>query len=559
MKKFLPSGHRTRVRAGYLFSGIGGKIILANLLGLFVFLFGALSVNFSRQSLTDTRLTGLIEQAEMLAGALTANAEEKRININLLKGANGIFLRPPIVAPEMRALLFNKNGRLIEDSDSHPPGAVKTYRLPDEEPLSTRIKKKISMEWIILASRMSGSEPPLFEEANGVSVHDFPEVKQALAGENSGMVRINSRGEMMMSAAVPVKRLGPILGALHLSVSGNEISEIMREDRRRLLNLFIVAAFTSLVTSYLLARGIARPLKNLSLAARRYELKSFTREGKQANAIPLIDYSGRKDEIGSLSRSLKKMFRGLENRMTEAETFAAEVSHELKNPLTSLKSALDTRKKINDPDKKALLEKIMQHDIRRIDRLIGDISNFSRLDGEMMRETDERFNLTRLLKDLTDYYQNTDLAKDIQIITHFPEEEIFLFGLAERLGQVFRNLLDNAISFTPAGKAITLTLSRDEKQNVIVIVDDEGCGLPLDRAEQIFERFYSHRPGNEKFGSHSGLGLSIAKKITEAHDGKLQALNRLSSAGDIIGARFIIIFPASVISYSEEKSEDVYE
>jgi two-component system, OmpR family, sensor histidine kinase ChvG len=354
---------------------------------------------------------------------------------------------------------------------------------------------------------------------------------------------------MIMSAAVPVRRLGPALGVLHLSVSGKEIGEIMREDRRRLLNLFGLAVCASLIVSYLMARGIARPLRYLSIAARRYEMKSFTREVKREHILPLPDYSKRKDEIGSLSRSLKKMFRGLEARMSEAETFAAEVSHELKNPLTSLKSALDTSKKIDDPEKKALLENIMQHDIRRIDRLIGDISNLSRLDGEMMRETDERLNLTRLLKDLTGYYQTADTTNGVRIVTDFPEKDVFMFGLAERLGQVFRNLLDNAISFTPAGKAVTLTLDRNERHDLRVMIDDEGPGLPLDRVNQIFERFYSHRPGTTGFGNHSGLGLSIAKKITEAHDGKIHAENRKNEQGDILGARFTITFPAPDVKH----------
>jgi hypothetical protein len=173
-----------------IFSGIGGKILLANSVGLIIFLFGALSVNFSRQSLTDVRLGGLIEQADMLAGALTANAEERRVNITLIKGANGIFLRPPIVAPDMRALFFNKEGKLIEDSDAHPPGSVKSYPLPDELSFYETLKKRVSMRWIALSSYLTGTEPPLFEETDGNSVDDFPEVTRVLVPARCGLILV---------------------------------------------------------------------------------------------------------------------------------------------------------------------------------------------------------------------------------------------------------------------------------------------------------------------------------------------------------------------------------
>ena len=527
-----------------MFKGIKRKIIFSNFIGLPI-LFTVLTVfTYSRGSLTDLRLTSMIEQAEMISAVLVSRpaGHYNEHNEKLRKGANGFFLRPPLIPNNMHARLFDIDGTLIEDSHSHPPGSIISYRLPD---LTKNWDyeyefKKIQHFFLTYFYEIKGRDPILFEENEGNKLHDFLEVRLASEGENKGITRINNYNQTTLSVAVPVRRLGKILGVLQLSVSGKEISDLIAQDRRDLLLLFAIATVMSLAISYILAKNIAEPVRELANSVRIFQNTGFRATLSDNTAIPTL--CKRNDEIGDLACTFLKMFEALKERIDAIENFAADVSHELKNPLTSLKSGIDTLERITDKEKREKLVNIITQDIRRIDRLIDDISRISRLDGEMNREIISLVNIGKLLREMTEYYHTSEIASDINFVCEIDDKPYMIKGIPDRLGQVFHNLIGNAISFTPKGGTITLQAIQNMTY-IIVKISDTGSGIPEESLVKIFERFYSHRPTAVKFGTHTGLGLSIVKQIIIAHNGVITAQNNRNSQGEITGACFTIMFP----------------
>jgi two-component system sensor histidine kinase ChvG len=400
--------------------------------------------------------------------------------------------------------------------------------------------------WASFMGFFGKSDAPSSDDAAGAAKLGR-EVKTALSGTITSGVTLNQKGETIVSVAVPIQRSHPVRGVLLLSTQGGEIDGMIWNERIGLLRVFLVAALVMTVLSFLLAGTIAGPVRRLAEAAER------VRRGiKSRQEIP--DFSDRADEIGHLSGALRDMTRALYTRMDAIESFAADVAHELKNPLTSLRSAVETLPLAKTQNSQGRLMEVIQHDVRRLDRLISDISDASRLDAELAREDANPVELGSLLTAIVSVANDTrrDEQPGVELIIakHPLGKNAFrVNGHDSRLGQVITNLIDNARSFSPPDKPVRVNL--DRRGNTIEItVDDEGPGVSEHALERIFERFYTDRP-NQGFGQNSGLGLSISRQIVEVHGGKIWAENRPSTdpeaePGTSGGARFNVRLPAAV-------------
>jgi two-component system sensor histidine kinase ChvG len=397
----------------------------------------------------------------------------------------------------------------------------------------------------------------------------MPEVAGALQGKTQSLVRINHLGETIVSVGVPIQHMMATRGVLLLSTQGGDIDRVITSARLAQLRFFLVLAIVMLVLSLSLANTIAEPVRRLADAAERVRRGIRSRQ-----QIP--DFTARSDEIGHLSRALREMTQALYNRLDAIESFAADVAHELKNPLTSLRSALETLPKVNVDHSRDRLIAIMQHDVRRLDRLISDISDASRLDAELTRGEAGPVDVAALLRAVVSMAQDSsrDGARaELSIPVRRGKNtsaDYFVLGHDSRLAQVVTNLIENACSFSEPGGVVRVALERtsarkepEGKQfcdHVVITVDDDGPGIPPHALERIFERFYTDRP-SQGFGQNSGLGLSISRQIVEAHGGRIWACNRPAELANVrvgsperdegdeitrhgAGARFVVELPA---------------
>ncbi|WP_302893519.1 MULTISPECIES: sensor histidine kinase [unclassified Mesorhizobium] len=561
MRRFL--GH-------HIFSSLTRRILFLNLAGLAVLVTGILYLNTFRDGLIDARVESLMTQGEIIAGAIAASAtvETDSISIDpekLLELQAGESLGPgsdqldnldfPInperVAPVLRRLIsptrtrariYDRDANLLLDSRHlYSRGQILRYDLPpveEEQPdLLERIQK-------FVFDFFRNKQLPVYREQPGGNGAAFPEVVKALTGSPSTIVRISEQGEQIVSVAVPIQRFRAVLGVLMLSTEGGDIDKIVAAERKAILRVFGIAALVTAILSMLLASTIANPLRRLSAAAVRVR-----RGVKNREEIP--DFSDRQDEIGNLSIAVRDMTNALYARIEAIESFAADVSHELKNPLTSLRSAVETLPLAKNDNSRSRLMDIIQHDVRRLDRLITDISDASRLDAELAREDAGTVDLKKFITDLVAVSREaTRNKKAVEIefkVAKLPQgvKGYFVVGHDLRIGQVITNLIENARSFVPEDRGhITISLARAGKFN-IVTVDDNGPGIRADNIDRIFERFYTDRPAGEAFGQNSGLGLSISRQIVEAHGGTLSAENIPGTKpGEIKGARFVVTLPA---------------
>jgi two-component system sensor histidine kinase ChvG len=559
-----------RVMGHYIFSSLTRRILFLNMAALGVLAVGILYLNQFRDGLIDARVESLMTQGEIIAGAIAASAtvETNSITIDpekLLELQAGESLPPaagpldslefPInpekVAPVLRRLIsptrtrariYDRDANLLLDSRHlYSRGQILRYDLPNvtevEQPFYDRIVKYVS-------DIFRRTDLPVYREQPGGSGAAFPEVMNALDGSPGYVVRISEQGEQIVSVAVPIQRFRAVLGTLMLSTQGGDIDKIVAAERRAILRVFGVAALVTSILSMLLASTIANPLRRLSAAAVRVR-----RGVKSREEIP--DFSDRQDEIGNLSVALRDMTNALYARIEAIESFAADVAHELKNPLTSLRSAVETLPLARNESSRERLLEVIQHDVRRLDRLITDISDASRLDAELVREDASSIDLQKLVGEIASAARDPGRHKKVvEIEFRAPKRgqsgrTYHVLGHDLRLGQVFTNLVENARSFVPDDTGrIVLTLSRAGR-HVIVTVEDNGPGIRADAIERIFERFYTDRPSGEAFGQNSGLGLSISRQIVEAHGGRLTAENVTGAKpGDIRGARFVVTLPA---------------
>jgi two-component system sensor histidine kinase ChvG len=559
-----------RVLGHYVFSSLTRRILFLNLAALCVMVVGILYINQFRDGLVQARIDSLMTQGEIIAGAIAASAtvETDAITIDperLLELQAGESLPPgsgaldslhfPInperVAPVLRRLIsptltrariFDRDASLLLDSRHlYSRGPILRYDLPPIISQDVGFLERIERFVIGLFQR---SSLPVYYEQPGGSGTAFPEVMSALQGSPATRVRISEQGEQIVSVAVPVQRYRAVLGVLMLSTQGGDIDKIVAAERSAILRVFGVAALVTAILSMLLASTIANPLRRLSAAAVRVR-----RGGKNREEIP--DFSDRQDEIGNLSVALRDMTNALYARIEAIESFAADVSHELKNPLTSLRSAVETLPLAKNENSRERLMEVIQHDVRRLDRLITDISDASRLDAELARDDSAPLDLYKLVDDIASASREAGRnrkAVDILVRTEKKGQntrDFHVVGHDLRLGQVFTNLIENARSFVADDKGrIVITFARTSR-HVIVTVDDNGPGIRAEKIDRIFERFYTDRPSSEAFGQNSGLGLSISRQIIEAHGGRLTAENIAGTKpGELAGARFVVTLPA---------------
>ncbi len=558
-----------RMFGNLIFSSLTRRILFLNLAALVVLVSGILYLNQFREGLIDARVESLLTQGEIIAGAVAASASVDTNSITIdpeklleLQAGQSISptnsnenldfpINPERVAPVLRRLIsptrtrariYDGDASLILDSRYlYTSGQVLRYDLPPAEATSPGLTDMLSTWFNRFFQR---SDLPLYREPPGADGSIYPEVMNALTGGRGAVVRVTEKGELIVSVAVPVQRFRAVLGVLLLSTQAGDIDKIVHAERMAIFRVFGVAAMVNIVLSLLLASTIATPLRRLSAAAVRVRRGARARE-----EIP--DFSDRQDEIGDLSVALRGMTNALYDRIAAIESFAADVSHELKNPLTSLRSAVETLPLARNEHSRKRLMDVIQHDVRRMDRLISDISDASRLDAELARQDGVAVDMQQLLTDLVDIARQTraggkEVAIELKIGKRNAGKSAFtVLGHDLRLGQVVTNLIENARSFVPeTGGRITIHLGR-RRGIVQVLIEDNGPGIRAEVIERVFERFYTDRPDGEDFGQNSGLGLSISRQIIEAHGGNLTAENIPGDeAGKWRGARFIIELPA---------------
>ncbi|MCJ2060477.1 sensor histidine kinase [Methylobacterium sp. J-048] len=553
-------------------SSLTRRIVVLNLVGLIALLVGFLYLNQFRQGLIQARIQSLAIQGEIIAGAIAASAsvDTDTIQIDpdkLLQQQAGeaaeeesqplaFSLNPEKVAPLLsrlvtptgnRARVYDQEGGLLFDTrtlfkrgDAGRGDAItpKPHKAGMLESAFQAVQAKLSA-WF-------GSRSAQPEETGPVNGHSLREVQAALNGNRGSLVRRNALGETTVSVAVPIHRAGSVRGALLISTQGDAIDRVIASERFGLLQVFLVASAVMVVLSALLAGAIAGPVRRLAEAAEKVRMGIKTRE-----EIP--DFTQRTDEIGHLSGALRDMTQALYRRIDAIESFAADVSHELKNPLTSLRSAVETLPLAKSDDSRGRLMAIIQHDVKRLDRLISDIADASRLDAELARAEARRVDLKKLLTTVVSVANERRRPKDCLIqldVEPIPDQDapFTVIGHDSRLGQVVNNLLDNARSFSPTEAKVRVALRR-VRGEVELVCEDEGPGIPEHALERIFERFYTDRP-EQGFGQNSGLGLSISRQIVQAHRGMIRAENRPGAPDEdgeptVRGARFTVRLPAA--------------
>ena len=529
---------RRRLRRGWR-SPLTRRILLVNVLVLVIPVFGLLHLDQYRQTLIVAALEGLTSRGQAFALSLgnSAVVTDERGAEALQTELTRHLMRLLLTDGNVRARAFAQDGTLIADSFVlvGPGGQVQVEELPPPDDGS--LASSLGEFYDQVVTWFPGlDELPKYDE---LALYDgtlLTEVALALDGEPAGMARLRDGRRLVLSAAVPIQRYRQVLGALLLSKDGAEVTASVYDRRSDILMVFAVAFAVTVLLSLYLAGALARPIRRLAAAADQ------VRSGK-GRRLQIPDFTRRDDEIGDLSGALREMTATLWARMDAIEGFAADVAHEIKNPLTSLRSAVETVARLEDPEQQKKLMTIILDDVQRLDRLISDISSASRLDAELSRAESEAVDLVELVEALKEVQEATVGDQGPVFELDLPRRgRIVVPGLEGRLGQVFRNLIANAVSFSPPGGVIRLKIERHGPW-AVVRVDDQGPGLPDGKEEAVFDRFYSERPKGEKFGTHSGLGLSISRQIVEAHGGTIRAENRYDRSGTVIGARFIVRLP----------------
>jgi two-component system, OmpR family, sensor histidine kinase ChvG len=534
----------------YRFNSIWRRIIVINIIGVVVLVSGIFYLNQHRSKFVEIRVENLTTQGQIIASAIAQlsktnvdagaepgqPADENKIVVpsGLSNTELSFRIDPEVVSPMMRDLVgptktrarvFDTEGTLISDSRQLYRGyGSRIDILPAESG-----NDLFSVVWAYLKTTFWATNLPLYKDMV-IDGRAYEEVRIALAGSVAPIIRVTETGGTVISIAAPIRREGAVLGALLLTAQDTDIDDMIAKDRLQVMEVAALVAIVTAVLSLLLVGGIADPMRRLAVAAERVRKNIKNRE-------QLPDFSERSDEIGNLSRAFRDMTNALYSRLDAIESFAADVSHELKNPLTSLRNAASLLPSIKaDSDRKKLVD-IINHDVRRLDRLITDISDASRLDAELARETARPVNMANLLYTLCEVMRESRRGSGMDIVLsvegcktagdYAVSRDYVVSGHDSRLSQVIANLLENAISFSPKKGKIFVTAVRLPKSGEIEIgVEDEGPGIADENLEKIFERFYTDRP--ESFGQNSGLGLNISQQIVAAHRGAIWAENRVS-------------------------------
>ena len=545
------------------------RILVSNLIGFFVLLLGILYLGWYHTWLIDAKVDALKIQGKIIADAIASKAKVERERIvfdaNELPGQRSssrtyrddgfaaleLSISPEEVTPILRKLIqstntrariYARDGTLIVDTAR----SLRRWRAAlRNEPTENTGKAPSTQNFWTRLTRYLFDEPlPVYQEIGSANGTAYAEVRQALEGNQRSMLLLNDKGEQIVSLAVPIRRFKTVQGVLLLSTRPGEIDEILSEERSVILTLAAIALFASIVTSLLLARTVAGPMRRLSEAAEQASHNIAAR-------TQLPEYANRSDEVDQMAVAFRSMTKALYRRIEASEKFAADVAHELKNPLTAARSIAESLSLAkNEEERRHLVEQI-QNELNRLNRLITDVSNASRLDAELARQEMRPVDITTVLRGVVTIFR--DILGDDQrqirlVIEDAPLEGAYIVSGDEgRIGQVLTNLVDNAISFSPKTGTITVR-ARSTPLHLEIYVEDEGPGIPEDRLEVIFDRFYTDRPDTEaKEGKNSGLGLSISREIIRAHGGQISAESRFedgSGPDDApLGARFVVKLP----------------
>ncbi|MBN8292758.1 sensor N-terminal transmembrane domain-containing protein [Rhodobacter sp. NTK016B] len=522
-------------------SPLARKIILFNMLALVLLVAGVLVTNPFRDSLAQQREQALVSQAETLADLIVVLpalvGDGQPYTSDEMRDARVAAIAALHLDTETEALLLDAEGRVeTARRGTGRPGVVPLDQMPEDRN-PTLISDFLDAVWSGLAAIVPGNRSPQPEASALLSeLH-----AAAMEGRSSSRILRLDDGFRMLAAA-PILDGDTVLGAVVMQQIPTDIERMLRAEREQVLQMFIVALLVSVGLSLVLASTIANPLADLATAAELGRDKNARRMSPGRVRIP--DLTGRPDEIGRLSSAMRGMVSALYDRIDANEQFAADVSHEIKNPLASLRSAVGTLRVAKREDQVTRLLDVIEHDVRRLDRLISDTSNASRLDSELVKEEEETFNLCKTLDNLSQHLAQEAETKGVEFISELPRDAIMIQGLEARLAQVFVNLITNAISFCNEGDAVRIW-ARKRENRVLVVVEDTGPGIPESALTKVFKRFYSERP--QDFGNHSGLGLAISKQIIEAHGGVIWAENIRPTNADKnsppLGARFVVGLP----------------
>lgn len=517
------------------------RVLAINVLALAILVAGLLYLGQYEERLIQSELDSLRVEAQIFAGALSESAIDQNpdaLHQVLIPERTRPMVRRLNETTESRTRVFDAQGALVADSRSlgGPGGLIEIELLPPPTNQSwLRVTFDRFYNWIT-GFTPAGKRWPTYQERPDQSAFDYPAVSRALLGDIGRQIWTLQDGGLILGVAVPVQNLREVVGAVLATRDAVAIERAIQSVRENILIVFAVAFCVTVLLSLYLAGTLTRPIRRLAAAAEEVRRG----HGREAE-IP--DFTRRKDEIGDLSGSLRAMTDALWARMDAIERFAADVAHEIKNPLTSLRSAVETTARVKDPEQQRRLMAIILEDVQRLDRLITDISNASRLDAELSRAEAETVDIASMFRMLADLYRPALEEKNLKLDIRIEGSGLQVAGLESRLVQVLRNLIGNAISFSPEGGRITLAARPIRLRGRLLAemeVVDQGPGVQPGKEEAVFDRFYTERPSSEKFGTHSGLGLSISKQIAEAHKGEIFVRNR----DDRSGARFTVRIPA---------------
>ena len=533
------AGRGRRPRLGF---PLTARILAINMMALGVLVAGFFYLDQLQRDLMDDRLDALAREATLLAAALGENAVDtgnpSEVGLGPTDAATLIYrLNLPV---DTRALLFNADGTLAVDSWRLPMAPVQTTELPPPEEGRGVFGRAADAAYDWITARLPPrTTVPLYIEPLNPQAADFPKVLSALQGTAGRAMHRTQDARLVAVVSAPIQPFRRIQGALLLVADANDVLESVRNARFTILQAFSIALGITILLSLYFAGTITRPVRRLARAAERVRAG-----GGRKVAIP--DFTARNDEIGRLSGALRDMTEALWVRMDAIERFVADVAHEVKNPLSSVLTAVDTARRVDDEEKRAKLLALVGEDVKRLDRLLSQIADASKIDTELFRARLEPVDLGAMLATLAEMHGTASMGESVTAVRVEVEGEgpFTVLGVEDRLAQVLQNLVSNARSFSPPGGTIALGLRR-EGAAVTVSVHDDGPGVPSGMEEAIFRRFYTDRPEGEPFGAHSGLGLSISRQIAEAHGGRLSCVNRRDGAGVIVGASFRLELPAA--------------
>ncbi|MBB5720687.1 two-component system sensor histidine kinase ChvG [Loktanella ponticola] len=522
-------------------SPIARKIITINLIAVMMLIAGILYLNSSRDSLIFQRVNSLVKEAELVADVLEANLPDTgSVDLTTSAGTSMIAgLSKVTLRDRSQVMVFDTTAKFIAAAEG--TGDIADTRGLNDISGDTVILDALSFVWDRMSGFLGTTVKPASTNAELVQF-----TSQQVAGALASGTQFHSfgaEGSTTFIVTTPLFLNGQPIGVAALASAAGEIDRLVAQEHEQVLRLFIVGIAISIGLSLVLASTIANPLADLATAAELGRDKNARKMSPTKIRIP--DLTARPDEIGRLSGALRGMVEALYERIEGNEQFAADVAHEIKNPLASLRSAVGTMRVAKREDQREKMLEIIEHDVRRLDRLVSDISNASRLDSELVKEEEETFDLLHMLGNLNEFLGKEAEAKGIDYIDDLPTQPIMVQGLEGRLAQVFVNLITNAISFCEDGDAIRVWARRRENR-ILVVVEDTGPGIPNEAIHKVFQRFYSERPEGQ-FGNNSGLGLAISKQIVEAHGGVIWAENIRPTEADLtsepLGARFVVGLP----------------